>query len=166
MRADHEALRARHRPEKVAILFVGESPPASRRFFYNRDSGLYRAMLNAFQLVDSTITDDNFLDIFQKSGCYLTDVCRRPVDRLEKIARHKACMAGERHLAEKICDLQPSIIITFVRSIQKNVENAVSIAGWHGTLLNTPYPGRWVHHKKIFVQILVPQLQVLLKPRP
>jgi hypothetical protein len=75
-------------------------------------------------------------------------------------------MAGERHLAEKICDLQPSIIITFVRSILKNVENAVSLAGWHGTLLNTLYPGRWVHHKEIFVQILVPQLQVLLKPRP
>jgi hypothetical protein len=166
MRADHEELRARHRPEKVTIFFIGKSPPASGQFFYNRDSGLYRAMLHVFELVDSAITDDNFLDVFQKSGCYLTDACQCPVERLEKIARHKACMAGERHLAEKICDLQPSIIITFVRSIQKNVENAVSLAGWHGTLLNTPYPGRWVHHNNIFVEILVPQLQVLLKPRP
>ena len=107
--ADHEAARARSRPEKVGLLFVGESPPASGRFFYNRDSGLYRAMLGAFHAVDHAISDDNFLDVFQKTGCYLTDACRRPVDRLDLVARRDACSAGEKTLASRIRKLQPGI---------------------------------------------------------
>jgi uracil-DNA glycosylase len=66
--ADHEATRARYHPEKVRLLFVGESPPASGRFFYNRDSGLYRAMLGAFHAMDHTISDDNFLDVFKRQA--------------------------------------------------------------------------------------------------
>jgi hypothetical protein len=38
-----EHLRKHYRPDRVRILFVGESPPASGRFFYQADSGLYRA---------------------------------------------------------------------------------------------------------------------------
>jgi hypothetical protein len=74
MRADHAALRARHRPERVTILFVGESPPACGQFFYNRDSRLYRAMLHAFESVDSAITNDNFLGVFSEVRM-LSDQC-------------------------------------------------------------------------------------------
>jgi hypothetical protein len=162
--ADHEAVRARYRPEKVGLLFVGESPPASGRFFYNRDSGLYRAMLGAFHAVDHAISDDNFLDVFQKTGCYLTDACRRPVDRLDLVARRDACSAGEKTLASRIRKLQPGIIISLVRSIKGNVENAASLASWDGTLLNTPYPGRWIRHRQEFLKILTPELRRLLKP--
>ena len=43
-----ERLRQRQRPRRVIILFVGEAPPASGRFFYQADSGLYRAIREAF----------------------------------------------------------------------------------------------------------------------
>lgn len=162
--ADHEAVRARYRPKKVRPLFVGESSPASGRFFYNRDSGLYRAMLGAFHAMDHTISDDNFLDVFQKTGCYLTDVCRRPVDRLDLVARRDACSAGEKTLARRIRKLQPGNIISLVRSIKGNVENAASLASWDGTLLNTPYPGRWIRHRQEFLKILTPEMRRLLKP--
>jgi hypothetical protein len=157
-----EALRAAYRPKKVKVLFVGESPPASGRFFYHRDSGLYRALRDAFHEVDDSIDDENFLAVFQRAGCYLIDACAEPVDRLEPEARQSACLAGEALLSRRIRALQPEIIVTLVRSISSNVEAAARRASWKGSMLTVPYPGRWVQHRKRFLELLVPQLEVLL----
>src|SRR5215475_10648558 len=46
-----EALRESFRPERIRLLFIGEAPPASGRFFYSRNSGLYRAMREAFAAI-------------------------------------------------------------------------------------------------------------------
>ena len=43
-----ERSRRQYRPRRVRILFVGEAPPASGRFFYHADSGLYRAIRDTF----------------------------------------------------------------------------------------------------------------------
>ena len=51
----------RDSPSSLQLLFIGESPPASGRFFYRGDSGLYRAMRDAFHAVVPLSTDDNFL---------------------------------------------------------------------------------------------------------
>jgi hypothetical protein len=163
MSASREKLRTAYRPQKVRMLFVGESPPASGRFFYNRDSGLYRAMRDAFHLVDNSITDENFLARFQQTGCYLIDVCSQPVDQMEQVARRKACLAGEALLSRRIRTLQPATIVSLVRSIGKNVERAALRASWQGILLLVPYPGRWIQHQKIFLEILVPHLKALLE---
>ena len=48
-RRQRERLRQQFRPEAVRLLFIGESPPASGRFFYHGDSGLYRAIREVFQ---------------------------------------------------------------------------------------------------------------------
>ena len=39
---DTEAVRARYRPNRIATLFVGESPPASGKFFYYENTALAR----------------------------------------------------------------------------------------------------------------------------
>lgn len=147
------------------MLFIGESPPASGRFFYNRDSGLYRALRDAFHLADESIVDENFLAVFQRAGCYLIDACRRPVDRMEPAARRNACSAGEALLGRRVRTLQPEAIVTLVRSISANVERAARRASWSGTILTVPYPGRWVQHRKAFLQLLVPHLKTLLDSR-
>lgn len=69
-RQERETLRERFLPKKVRILFVGEAPPASGRFFYSANSGLYRAMRDAFKSADPRIDDQNFLRRFQALGCY------------------------------------------------------------------------------------------------
>jgi hypothetical protein len=145
------------------MLFIGESPPASGRFFYNRDSGLYRAVRDAFHLLDNSITDENFLAVFQQAGCYLVDACHDPVDQLKLVDRRKACLAGEALLSRRIRALQPEIIVSLVRSIGKNVERAALRASWRGTLLSVPYPGRWIQHRKVFLEVLVPHLKALLE---
>jgi hypothetical protein len=148
------------------MLFVGESPPASGRFFYHRDSGLYRALRDAFRVVDRSITDENFLEAFQQAGCYLVDTSRQPVDRLGPASRRKACLAGESLLSRRIRTLQPETIVTLVLSIREIVERAAHRASWSGTLLAVPYPGRWIHHRKMFLEVILPHLRKLLDSSP
>jgi hypothetical protein len=154
-----EIVRQSFRPRKVRLLFVGESLPASGRFFYHRDSGLYRAMRDVFRAVDSAIDDENFLNRFRDAGCYLVDLCARPVDDLDPRSRRAACLAGERRLAKAIAEFEPERIATLVRSIEPNVKKAAARAGWDGPFLHLPYPGRWIKHRKAFTELLVPQIR-------
>lgn len=165
VRVERERLRLRYRPVLIRLLFIGESPPASGRFFYRQDSGLYRAIRDAFRMVDTSITDDTFLEIFQNSGCYLIDACAGPVDHLDERSRRAACLAGEPALTRKIRQLEPAAIVTLVKSIRDNVRRAAAQAGWRGPILELPYPGRWVNHRKIFLERLVPQLEQLFSGR-
>ena len=159
--AAREHLRRRYRPEHIRLLFIGESPPASGRFFYRQDSGLYRAIRDTFRTVDSSITDDAFLETFQNSGCYLIDACACPVDHLEARLRRARCLAAEPALTRQIRQLQPSAIVTLVKSIRDNVRRAAAQAEWRGPILELPYPGRWARHRRIFVEVLAPHLQQL-----
>ena len=160
---DRERLRRRYRPVDLRLLFVGEAPPASGRFFYQGDSGLYRAMRDAFRAIDPSITDESFLAVFRRSGCYLIDACPQAVDQLDWPSRRAACLASEPSLCRRIKRLQPRAIVTLVRSIHANVERATNCAGWHGPLLDLPYPGRWIRHREKFLDALVPQLRTLAR---
>jgi len=162
-RPGREALRRRFRPSNVRVLFVGESPPASGRFFYRRDSGLYRAMRNLFELADPSVSDENFLQKFQECGCYLVDLCSEPVDKLESNARRAAHVAGERSLRRKIGRLQPEVIVSLCRSILPSVSRAATAANWTGPIMEVPYPGRWIHHNRIFTAKLLPLAKGILQ---
>jgi hypothetical protein len=158
-----EALRRSYRPAKIKMLFAGEAAPASGRFFYPRDSGLYRALRDAFRSIDASISDENFLVVFKASGCYLVDACPRPVDRMERQPRRDACRESESLLSRKIRNLQPPVIVSLLRSIHGNVERAALKADWRGEILNLPYPGRWIRHREIFLEMLVPRLRTILR---
>ena len=164
-RKKREALRRAFLPEQVRILFIGESPPASGRFFYSGNSGLYRAVRDVFQAVDPSIDDDSFLARFREYGCYLIDACPDPVDQLEAKERRAACVEGEASLSRTIRRLQPEMIVSLVRSIRENVERAIQMAGWHGPILDVPYPGRWIRHREIFTAELLPHVKALLVRR-
>lgn len=163
VRRRREELRRRFRPVCVRLLFVGEAPPVSGRFFYRRDSGLYRAMRDAFHAIDPTVNEQNFLSLFQSAGCYLIDLCPDPVDHLDRQLRRAVCRSSEASLARAIARLAPSTIVTVVRSIEDNVTNAASQAGWQGPFLHLPYPGRWSRHRDIFVATLATNVGPLLQ---
>jgi len=159
-RARRARLERRYRPANLRLLFIGEAPPVSGKFFYRRDSGLYRAIRDSFCAIDPSMTDSNFLDAFKSAGCYLIDASPHPVDQLDPPSRRAACLASEAWLSRTIQTLRPPAIVTVVRSIRQNVERAASSAGWNGRLIDLPYPGRWKHHRDVFVENLV----LLLKP--
>lgn len=154
-----ERLRRRFRPRRVRVLFVGEAPPASGRFFYQADSGLYRAVREAFVEVFPSIQDAAFLPRFRALGCYLVDLCERPVDGLSSRYRKQACREGETRLSKTLSQLCPEVVVTVVRSITANVERSREQANWSGLHIELPYPGRWYHHRIAFAQVLVPLLR-------
>jgi hypothetical protein len=162
MKSDDERLRRRYRPAKIRLLFIGEAPPASGRFFYRQDSGLYRAIREAYATIDPSVTGDRFLTIFKASGCYLIDACAEPVDHLDARSRRVACLASEQALGKQIGRLRPQAIVILLRSIHGIVQRAAERAGWHGAIIDVPYPGRWIRHREIFLRELLPHLKDLL----
>jgi hypothetical protein len=150
-----EQLQKLYRPTRVRILFVGEAPPASGRFFYNADSGLYRAVRDAFITAFPGLAGDNFLNSFRSLGCYLVDLCAEPVDRLERKPRRDACVKGETRLSRMLRRLRPRVVIAVVQSIGSNVRRSERRAKWSGLHVELPYPGRWHHHRNAFVRALV-----------
>jgi hypothetical protein len=157
--ASRERLRRSFRPEQVKVLFVGESPPASGRFFYQADSGLYRAIREGFITAFPILSGADLLKSFQAMGCYLVDLCGEPVDRLSAVERRQACVDAEARLARMLREFKPLILVTVVRSIAKNAARAQKKAGWSGSYVELPYPGRWNHLKTEFLESLVPLLR-------
>ena len=157
-----ERLRKQYLPASVQILFVGEAPPASGRFFYQADSGLYRAVRDTFVAAFPDLEERNFLESFRDLGCYLVDLCGRPVDRLGAGPRKQACRDGELRLSRIIGQLQPRRMITVVRSIAANVARAQDRASWVGPHVALPYPGRWHQHREAFQEVLIPVLRETL----
>jgi hypothetical protein len=162
-RRERESLRRRYRPDQVRILFVGEAPPVSGRFFYRGNSGLYRAIRDAFITAFPSLPKEGFLEAFRAFDCYLVDLCSRPVDHLPHSTRTTISYEGEARLARTIRVVRPMVIVTLLRSIRVNVKRAQSIAGWSGLHLELPYPGRWKRHRVEFQRQLVP---ILLKTLP
>jgi hypothetical protein len=158
---ERETLREKFRPKRIRILFIGEAPPASGRFFYSANSGLYRAMRDAFRAADPRIDDENFLESFQASGCYLTDLYPKPIDQLDSKSRRRARVAGEEILSKKLVRLRPEKIAPVLRAIANHVANAALQANWRGEIIELPYPGRWHRHRAEFVKALKPVLQEL-----
>ena len=147
---EKERLRSRYRPAHVRILFVGEAPPASGRFFYQADSGLYRAIRDTFRDALPGLPEDGFLDLFRNLGCYLVDLCGDPVDRLSAERRKRACREGEFRLTRTLEELRPEVVIVVIRSITGNVRRAQEKANWTGLHIELPYPGRWKTHRIAF----------------
>ncbi len=120
-------------------------------------------MREVFRMVDSSLADEEFLTLFQSSGCYLIDLCPEPVDRLEPASRRNACRAAEPSLSAALVQLQPAMIATLVRSIEGNVRQAALRALWSGPFLHLPYPGRWSRHRAAFANALAPVIATLLR---
>jgi len=162
--AARERLRQQSLPRQVRILFVGEAPPASGRFFYRADSGLYRAICETFRVAFPSLRSSNkqFLESFRGMGCYLLDLCGRPVDRMKPSLRRGVCREGEVRLARRLRRLRPQVVVTVVRSIGSNVRRAEVAAGWSGPHFELPYPGRWHRFRVTFRRKLVPLLRTIL----
>jgi len=109
--------------------------------------------------------NEEFLQRFQALGCYLVDLCRRPVDRLPDARRRSTCREGEVRLARILKRLRPEIVITVVRLIAGNVRRSQQRANWSGARVELPYPGRWQHHRLAFGRELASALRKIYRQR-
>jgi len=144
-----ESLRRSYRPEQVRLLLVGESPPASGRFFYCANSILFYATRDAFARAYARewATGGEFLEFFKSLGCYLDDLCLHPVNDLPWSERVEARSAAEEGLAGRIGEYAPQAVASVMYEIHGHVCRAASLAGMERAVAaSLPFPmGRNVH---------------------
>ncbi len=138
-----ESLRRSYKPDRVRLLLVGESPPASGLFFYCANSGLYRATRDAFARVygHDWSAWGGFLGFFKSLGCYLDDLCLKPVDAMSRSARRERRRLGVPALTERVREYAPLAIASVMRGIHECVtEAAAQGCGGSITVDSLPFP--------------------------
>jgi len=138
-----ESLRRSYRPDQVRLLLVGESPPASGRFFYRANSMLFRATRDAFARAYDCdwLTGRDFFEFFQSLGCYLDDLCLEPVNKDDDLDREQKRRQGVPSLAGRIKKYAPLAIASVMREIHQYVaEAAARASGRSVTVASLPFP--------------------------
>jgi hypothetical protein len=127
---DNEQLRQAYRPDGVRWLLIGESSPASGRFFYRGDSNLFHAVRKAFEEAFGPMpAGAAFLDEFRRRGGWLVDVVDRPVNRLRGRPRADAVDAGIDRLAKTVEETRPELVVAVKSTLEGVVRRAAQQAG-------------------------------------
>ena len=130
-----ENLRTKYRPDNIRVVFVGESPPASGKFFYRENSTLYYATKEAFD------NPSNFLIKFQNSGFYLDDLVLFPINRIDDMKRKAERLGHQGELAVRLMKYQPLAVVTVMKGIKSHVDTAIKLAGL--SVINYALPFPW-----------------------
>jgi hypothetical protein len=159
----YEKARARYKPEKVRVLFVGESRPNGGTFFYHGNSNLARYTQEAFERAVGLHYKDpaDFLEDFRRRSFYLDDLCESPVNRVSRRARESIRKSYEGSLALRIKEHSPERIVCVMRGILPNVQRAslaTGISMEHICSLRFPAMG----HQRAYVDQLVGILSCLI----
>jgi hypothetical protein len=138
------ALREEYRPDPIRVLLVGESPPASGKFFYAANSRLYAATLEAFSRFVPGLQPKDFLKEFKRMGFYLMDLCNEPVNHLRDPDRLEKRVQGIRLLADWLKSIpadQPQAVISVMKDIRPYVQEALDLSGRKQIELDSvPFP--------------------------
>jgi hypothetical protein len=146
---DTEAIRLRYKPYNVRLLLIGESPPASGKFFYLK-SGMTTFTARAFEEAHGIEFKDQaaFLDYFRACGCYLYDLSHLPVDQLPRKEREEQLQKNVKALAQRIREAKPSVVAVVLKRIEGYVREALAGSGRNPRLFVLPFPGMG-HQKNI-----------------
>ncbi|MVN21553.1 hypothetical protein [Mucilaginibacter arboris] len=65
-------IRQFYKPQTVQIIFITEAVQPGKRFFYLKNSNVFRAVKEAFsQVFGEFKNDEEFLAFFKENGCYV-----------------------------------------------------------------------------------------------
>jgi len=148
-----DELRLSFKPSKISLLFVGESPPAGEKFFYKANSNLYYYTQKAFSLAFGPKCGHgaDFLKFFKDHGCYLDDLCLRPVNNVKNKAMRNNLRKEEiGPLADRIRAYEPSSIIAVMLAIAGHVKESANIVGLtHIPFYSLPFPASGRHKRYV-----------------
>ena len=145
-----EKLRKSFYPGCITTLFVGESAPASGRFFYSSNSSLFRAMKRVFG------NRESFLEDFKKSGFYLDDLVLTPINKMERRERSSRRQKAVPELAKRLVEYKPKAVVVVMRAILPKVRQAMQIAGMPYEPFCVPHPafGNWPRFSNAMKEII------------
>lgn len=149
----YASARGRYRPDRIRILFIAESPPSSRGYFYFKTTigkdHLFRETMKALWLwpprrpMRKGLDKQPLLKEFQSMRFFLIDTCNRPVDRLSPIMRSRHIARGASTLGLRVKSLDPQAIVIVKKTVFKPVRDALRNAGLRDRVLNKkpiPFP--------------------------
>lgn len=119
MNGDLEATRQRYRPVgPLHLLFLGESPPPGRGFFYTGDSTLFRVTKPVFvRVCDFPSDPDAWLAAFAEAGCYLDDFSPTRGDKPHARPNAADVRDAIRRLTRLVSEGQPTVVVPVLREI-------------------------------------------------
>jgi len=134
-----ERLRASYRPEKIKILFVGESAPAGGVFFYKGTGQVH----NEFQKILAPIIgrSPSFIKAFCDAGFYLDDLVLEPVNWLNASERKRLHNQNIASLAQRMSEYRPIAVVAFLKAIRLTVQEAAKRAGLTCPCHTVSFPG-------------------------
>ncbi len=108
-RADYLALRRRFTPEKIKLVVIAESPPASGLYFYDPEGAVTEPLFAALlkHLGISCKTKHVGLQEFQRIGWYLMDATYSPVNKLSPRERNRKIEQDYPLLCDDLRSLTP-----------------------------------------------------------
>jgi hypothetical protein len=147
---DTESIRQSFKPESVRLLLIGESPPASGRFFYVR-SAMTTYTSRAFETAHRVSFKNNsdFLNYFKACGCYLDDLSHSPVNQLARREREKHLRDNVDSLSRRIKEVNPPVIAISLKKIEPYVLDAIRKSGCSPQVFILPYAGYGHQNKYI-----------------
>ena len=127
---DFIALKQQYLPGKVEVLFIADGMPVNNRYFYLKNSSMFRAVKDAYtQVFGEFSSNDEFLKVFKEMGCYFESLTVEPIKFLPPKEQAAARTAGVKPLADKIAQMQPRLIIISLKTIEKYAREAISLSG-------------------------------------
>jgi hypothetical protein len=136
-------LKQHHNPENVQLLFIADGMPVNNRYFYRKNSSMFRAVKDAYtQVFGEFKTDDEFLKFFKEMGAYFESLTMEPIKFLPPKEQVKAREEGVKPLADKIAEMQPRLIIISLKTIEKYAREAIQLSGITSVehIAVTPFP--------------------------
>ncbi|WP_158825608.1 hypothetical protein [Mucilaginibacter lacusdianchii] len=142
-KADFDALKQQYKPNPVNLLFVADGLPIGPKYFYLKNSNLYKAIKAAFvQVFGEFDSDDGFLAFFKEMGCYIDNISDKPVKDLPPAQQRALRNEGVPALAERLTQMAPRAIIISLKVIEKPVREAIQQSGIDSVeqVVVTPFP--------------------------
>jgi recombinational DNA repair protein RecR len=141
--ADLQALKAQYKPNQIKILFIADGIPVKDRYFYLKNSNMYKAVKEAFTRVFGDFnSDDEFLAFFKEMGAYFENLSTVLIKTLPPTEQRKARQEGVQPLAERMSKIQPRLIIISLKVIEKYAREAIKLADIKSVehIAVTPFP--------------------------
>jgi len=160
MTIEIESLRESHKPEKIKILFVGESAPASGAFFYDGKKHSFTTNIRkTFEIALNVTFEDNkeFLDYFKDAQCYLDDLSLEPVNHLSLQERRVKLQESIVPFSKRLKGVRPDVLVIIKKDIEQYVRSAVELSCISPKVIPTYFPG--VGHLHKFREDVIPILQ-------
>jgi len=142
---EYEDLRCEYKPDRIRVLFVGESRPANGTFFYMGNSMLFKHTMRCFGEHCNRPWRDpaDFLTFVKSKDCYLDDLCREPVNHLDRKTRRWRRAKAVCDLAGRIRQYRPQAVVCVMRGIEPYVRDALAQAELEDVpFYSLPFPAR------------------------